>query len=180
MRVCGWEPLNDLQRPWQNDPGNGSVRSLGPTYTGARLLELLNLCDVMALVHNQEASARHLRFGGYGTLGFCIGSSGLLLQAMEGDCPLFPILLGGIWRERLDRRASHLQKNAVLRADHQQSLELYRQALQHLPLDLSLHGAAAQAASHRLKACQPGNSPFRLVQQFSGIQPRPTSSSATT
>ena len=27
--ICGWEALNDLQRPWQNDRHNGTVRYMG-------------------------------------------------------------------------------------------------------------------------------------------------------
>jgi hypothetical protein len=158
--LCGWEALNDLQRPWQNDRHNGTVHYLGEPYEGERLQQLFDLLEVIALVHNLEASERQLLHGGYGSLGFCIDSSALIQQVMEGRCQLFPVLMGGIWRERLLRRVNQLGAAAGA------WLEPYRQALQHLPHDGSLHGTAAASAKQRLLACQPLSSPFVLVQQL--------------
>jgi hypothetical protein len=162
--LCGWEGLNDLHRPWQNDSSNGTVRYLGETFSGERLRQLIDLTEVMALVHNSLASTHRLRHGGYGTLGFCIDTTALLQQAMTDGCDLFPVLLSGIWRERLLREARRLG------VEH----ERYTAALMALPLDLSHHGPAAGDAWRRLRACQPGNSPFRLVQRHrssAGISP---------
>lgn len=158
--LCGWEALNDLQRPWQNDRHNGTVHYLGEPYEGERLQQLFDLLEVIALVHNVEASERQLLHGGYGSLGFCIDSSALIQQVMEGRCQLFPVLMGGIWRERLLRRVNQLGAAAGA------WLEPYRQALQELPHDGSLHGSAAASAKQRLLACQPLSSPFVLVQQL--------------
>ena len=165
--LCGWEGLNDLHRPWQNDRRNGTVRYLGEPLENERLHQVLELCEVVALVHNLEASERQLFHGGYGSLGFCIDSSALLQQAMEGRCQLFPVLIGGIWRERLLRRSAQLMQTSGAG----EPLERYRQALQQLPHDASLHGDAADAARRRLVACQPLNSPFALVQQLSAQAP---------
>ena len=162
--LCGWEGLNDLHRPWQNDCDNGTVRYLGETFSGERLRQLIELTEVMALVHNSLASAHGLRHGGYGTLGFCIDTTALLQQAMTGGCDLFPVLLSGIWRERLLREARRLG------VEH----ERYAAALMALPLDLSHHGPGAVDAWRRLRACQPGNSPFLLVQRhWSGASAAP-------
>ena len=158
--LCGWEALNDLQRPWQNDRHNGTVHYLGEPYEGERLKELFGLLEVIAMVHNHEASERQLLHGGYGSLGFCIDSSALIQQVMEGRCQLFPVLMGGIWRERLLRRVEQLGAAAA------PWLEPYRQALHDLPHDGSLHGSAAASAQQRLLACQPLSSPFVLVKQF--------------
>ena len=158
--LCGWEALNDLQRPWQNDRQNGTVHYLGEPYEGERLQQLFDLLEVIALVHNHEASDRQLLHGGYGSLGFCIDSSALIQQVMEGRCQLFPVLMGGIWRERLLRRVEQLGAAAA------PWLEPYRQALHDLPHDGSLHGSAAASAQQRLLACQPLSSPFVLVKQF--------------
>ena len=157
--LCGWEALNDLHRPWQNDRHNGTVHYLGEPYEGERLLQLMDLLEVIALVHNLEASERQLLQGGYGSLGFCIDSSALIQQVMEGRCQLFPVLIGGIWRERLLRRVQQLGSAA------DPWLEPYRNALLTLPHDGSSHGDAAEGAKERLQACQPLNSPFVLVQQ---------------
>jgi hypothetical protein len=163
--LCGWEGLNDLPRPWQNDRRNGTVRYLGEPYQGERLDQVLQLCDVMAWIHNLEGNQRHLLHGGYGTLGFCIDTSALLQQAMEGRCSLFPVLLGGIWRERLLLRCRQLQERGSAEAgEHRQALELYRQGLDALPIDLGLHGATAEAGTQRLLACRPSNTPFVLLQ----------------
>jgi len=158
--LCGWEALNDLSRPWQNDRHNGTVHYLGEPYEGERLQQLFDLLEVIALVHNHEASDRQLLHGGYGSLGFCIDSSALIQQVMEGHCQLFPVLMGGIWRERLLRRVNELGAAAA------PWLEPYRQALHDLPHDGSLHGSAAANAQKRLLACQPLSSPFVLVQQL--------------
>jgi hypothetical protein len=164
--LCGWEALNDLQRPWQNDRHNGTVHYLGEPYEGERLQRLFDLLELIALVHNLEASERQLLQGGYGSLGFCIDSSALIQQVMEGRCQLFPVLMGGIWRERLLRRVNQLGSAT------DPWLEPYRQALHDLPHDGSLHGSAAASAQQRLLACQPLNSPFVLVQQLAHpVQP---------
>ena len=155
--LCGWEALNDLQRPWQNDRGNGTIRYLGEAFEGERLLEVMDLCDLVALIHNQESDADGLWLGGYGALGFCIDSSALLQQALEGRCDLFPCLLGGIWRERLLRRADAVHAEP-------RALERYRQAVMDLPHDGFCFGEASKEAKRRLQACQPESSPFRLTQ----------------
>ncbi|MBM5795186.1 MAG: hypothetical protein FJ049_03545 [Cyanobacteria bacterium M_surface_7_m2_037] len=158
--LCGWEALNDLQRPWQNDRHNGTVHYLGEPYAGERLQQLFDLLEVIALVHNLEASERQLLHGGYGSLGFCIDSSALIQQVMEGRCQLFPVLMGGIWRERLLRRVSQLGSAA------DPWREPYRQALLNLPHDGSLYGHSAASGQQRLLACQPLSSPFVVVQQL--------------
>ena len=178
---CGWAALNDLHRPWQNDRTNGTVRYLGDPFEGERLTEVLHLGDVIALVHNLEASERALLHGGYGTLGFCIDSSALIQQAMEGRCQLFPVLLGGIWRERLQRRAAHLAADGALPAAHALALERYRSALTALPLDVSSHGSSTAGAHQRLLACQPRTSPFLLIQRLhQQLQPAAVDSSSAT
>ena len=158
--LCGWEGLNDLHRPWQNDRHNGTVRYLGERYANERLPAVLELCEQIALVHNLEARERQLRIGGYGALGFCIDSSALLQQSLEGRCDLFPVLISGIWRERLQRRSRAIEASTGCNLEH------YRQALDQLPHDGSNHGSAAQEAHRRLIASQPLSSPFALVQQL--------------
>ena len=158
--LCGWEALNDLQRPWQNDRQNGTVHYFGESYSGERLQVLVDLCEVIALIHNLEARDHNLLRGGYGALGFCIDSSALIQQVMEGQCQLYPVLMGGIWRERLIKRANKLENQAG------RWLGPYRQALLCLPHDGSPYGAAAASARERLLACQPSSSPFALMQQL--------------
>ena len=164
--LCGWEGLNDLLRPWQNDRHNGTVRYFGEPLEGERLGMALELCDLIALIHNQEASDRQLLHGGYGSLGFCIDSSALLQQGLEERCDLFPVLLGGIWRERLLRRSRSLASQV-----EGEALERYQRALAELPHDGSLHGEAAQGARERLLHCQPSSSPFALVSSLQAASP---------
>ena len=121
--LCGWEGLNDLHRPWQNDRNNGTIRSFGERYTGQRLADGLDLCDGMAFVHNLEASERHLLHGGYGPLGLCIDSAALLQQALGGRCQAFPVLLGRIWRERLLKRSQRVLATAPLGDPQRRALE---------------------------------------------------------
>ncbi|MFO0057486.1 MAG: hypothetical protein ACK55B_06655 [Cyanobacteriota bacterium] len=170
--LCGWEGLNDLHRPWQNDRHNGTLRYFGERYTGKRLADVLDLCDGMALVHNLEASERHLLHGGYGPLGLCIDSAALLQQALEGRCQVFPVLLGGIWRERLLKRSQRVLATAPLGEGQRRTLEGYQRALGALPYDGFLQGAGAAQALERLRACQPSSSPFVLVGALA--QPKPS------
>ena len=164
--LCGWEGLNDLHRPWQNDRHNGTLHYFGEPYRGERLSAALNLCDAMALVHNLEATDRHLFHGGYGPLGLCIDSAALLQQGLEGRCEVFPVLLGGLWRERLQRRCRQVLAIAPLGEEHRVALERYQEALVALPFDGFLQGAAADRARARLRACQPSSSPFAVVNQL--------------
>ncbi|MGA1304280.1 MAG: hypothetical protein ACO3ZD_09595 [Cyanobium sp.] len=164
--LCGWEGLNDLQRPWQNDRHNGTLHYFGEPYRGEQLSAALNLCDAMALVHNLEATDRHLFHGGYGPLGLCIDSAALLQQGLEGRCEVFPVLLGGLWRERLQRRSRAVLASNPLGEEHRAALERYQEALAALPFDGFLQGAEADRALPRLRACQPGSSPFAVVGQL--------------
>lgn len=164
--LCGWEGLNDLQRPWQNDRCNGTVRYFDAPFDAEELLELLDLCDVVALLHNVSAAELGLPVGGYGSLGFCIDSTALLQQAMRGRCSLFPILLSGIWRERLRRSGKRLRQQVGAgrwSEGHQRALERHDRALETLPLDLSILGKdAAAEAARRIRSSAPASSPFRL------------------
>jgi len=167
---CGWDALNDLHRPWQNDRHNGSVRYLGEPFGEAELPRLMQLCELIALVHNQEATERHLRQGGYGSLGFCIDSTALLQLALRGVCDLYPLVLPGLWRERLDRRAVELCRVGVADAE---VAGPYRRALAQLPLDLSHHGPSSSDAWRRLQTSAPQNSPFALLQHLRTATPLP-------
>jgi len=156
--------MNDLRRPWQNDRHNGTVRYQGEPWQGEALLELMDLTDVMGWVHNTVASEHHLQLGGYGTLGYCIDTTALVQQASWGHCELFPVVITGLWRERLRRCANALRPQ--LPAGHGPAIARYLEALDGLPLDLSQHGASAQQAWRRLKASQPSLSPLLLVQNL--------------
>ena len=169
--LCGWDGLNDLRRPWQNDHQSGTVRYLGEPFTAAQLPDLMRLCEVIAHVHNLEASESHLRLGGYGSLGFCIDSTGLLQQALCGRCDLFPLVLPGLWRQRLQRRCRTLVDAGAVPASAMSAVDAYRRALVDLPLDLSHHGTSAADAWRRLQASLPLRSPFALIQQLHRLQP---------
>ncbi len=169
--LCGWDGLNDLRRPWQNDDQTGSVRYLGEPFAAAQLADLMGLCELIAHVHNLEASESHLRLGGYGSLGFCIDSTGLLQQSLCGRCDLFPLVLPGLWRQRLLRRCRTLVDAGALPASARPALEAYRRALVDLPLDFSHHGTSAADAWRRLQASLPVRSPFALIQQLHRLQP---------
>ena len=163
----GWAALNDLHRPWQNDRLNGTVKYPGEPLEGQRLELALDLCDLMAAVHNTAAAHGKLQTGGYGALGFCIDSTALLEQALTGRCHLFPLTLGGIWRERLRDHLDQLL-NQGLRVTNDSSVERYRRALDTLPSDLNIHGLDCASALERLRASQPEHSPFLLVRRLSG------------
>jgi len=169
--LCGWDGLNDLRRPWQNDPHTGTVRYLGEPLDGPQLSALMPLCELIALVHNLEASASHLRLGGYGSLGFCIDSTALLQQALCGRCDLFPLVLPGLWRERLLRRCSKLVEDGLVRTAALPVVASYRRALGDLPLDFSHHGSTVSDAWRRLQASLPVRSPFAVIQQLHQLQP---------
>ena len=165
----GWAALNDLHRPWQNDRQNGTVVYPGACMEGALLGQALDLCDLMAAVHNSAAASGHLRTGGYGALGFCIDSTALLEQALFGRSHLFPLTLGGIWRERLHKQLEQLLSDGLrLQPEGDACIERYRQALDTLPSDLVLHGAHCTPAMERLRASQPRHSPFCLVRRLNG------------
>lgn len=173
--LCGWDALNDLHRPWQNDRQNGTVRYLGEPFSPDQWSTLLHMTELIALVHNLEATDQHLRLGGYGSLGFCIDSTALLQQALCGCCDLFPLVLPGLWRERLDQRCVSLVRSASLPAGAAALSPAYRQALRALPLDFSHHGASVSDAWRRLRASLPLHSPFALIQQLHQLQRPPTS-----
>jgi len=170
--LCGWEGMNDLDRPWQNDPERGTVRVLGAPFVSEELLALLDLTEVIAAVHNREASRLHLRAGGYGTLGFCLDTAALLQQAMRDACDLFPLMLGGVWRERLLACSRALEQEVgSLSGEHRLALARYRCALEVLPLDVSHHGGSVPDAWRRLLASLPEASPFLVMRELRSRAP---------
>ncbi|QNI53689.1 hypothetical protein SynBIOSE41_01168 [Synechococcus sp. BIOS-E4-1] len=162
----GWAALNELHRPWQNDRSNGTVAYQATELRGEQLGETLDLCELMAAVHNSEAQFSHLHMGGYGALGFCIDSTALLEQAITGTTNLFPLTLGDLWRQRLHRQLQH-QLDAGLQATDD-SVNRYRLALDQLPQDLFHDNQSRPEAHRRLKASQPRHSPFALVRALNG------------
>ena len=162
----GWAALNELHRPWQNDRNNGTVAYQAAELRGEQLGETLDLCELMAAVHNSEALCSHLHMGGYGALGFCIDSTALLEQAITGTTNLFPLTLGDPWRQRLHRQLQQ-QLDAGLQATDD-SVNRYRLALDQLPQDLFHDNQSRPEAHRRLHASQPRHSPFALVRALNG------------
>jgi len=72
--VAGWEGLNDLHRPWQNDRTNGTLRYLDAPFEGEEMLEAdSSSCEVWPCsITGSPRSQRALSSRGYGKLGFCI------------------------------------------------------------------------------------------------------------
>ena len=162
----GWAALNELQRPWQNDRSNGTVNNPANEISGEQLGETLDLCELMGAVHNSEAQFSHLHMGGYGALGFCIDSTALLEHAITGQTHLFPLTLGDLWRQRLQRQLQQLLSAGLQVTDD--SVNRYRQSLEQLPQDLFHNGQSRSEAQRRLTASQPKHSPFTLVRALNG------------
>lgn len=162
----GWAALNDLHRPWQNDRSNGSVAYLGPELTGATLSTALDVCDLMGAVHNSAAMDHRLTLGGYGALGFCIDSTAMLEVAVRQTTHLFPLTLGGLWRQLLEDQLNQLL-NSGLDASAE-TVDRYRQSLESTPQDLFVDRSSRSDANRRLLASQPPHSPFTLVRSLNG------------
>ncbi len=162
----GWAALNELHRPWQNDRSNGSVAYPANELRGEQLGETLDLCELMGAVHNSEAQFSHLHMGGYGALGFCIDSTALLEQAITGQTHLFPLTLGDLWRQRLDRQLQQMLASGLKATDD--SVSRYRCSLELLPQDLCHDSGSRNEARRRLTASQPRHSPFMLVRALNG------------
>ena len=165
--LCGWEPLNDRPRPWQNDRANGTVRYAPAARSSAELARLASLTEVVALVHNRLASSLQLKLGGYGSLGLCIDSVALLQQSLRGTCDHYPLLLHGVWRQHLLAESEAIEPRlAIESADLQAANRSYQQALADLPIDLAHHGAERKDAWRRLRSTLPLVSPFALVHRI--------------
>ncbi|ABM78597.1 hypothetical protein [Prochlorococcus marinus] len=162
----GWVAMNDLHRPWQNDRHNGTVAYPSQPSTQQRLADAIEITELIAAVHNVEASSQKLHLGGYGALGYCIDSTALLEQCLNGSTHLFPLTLGGIWRERLRRRLDILLDQGF--CINTSVVDRYRWGLDTLPQDLNLQGSARLEAMQRLSSCQPSHSPFALVRSLNG------------
>ena len=162
----GWAALNDLHRPWQNDRHNGTVAYPGSVFNGEQLALALTISELMGAIHNWVAMKDEMRIGGYGAIGFCIDSTALLNQAVIGCSTLFPLTLGGLWRERLSRSLSTLlEKGLIIDTE---SVDRYKAALENLPQDMFLNGPSRDEAWKRLITSQPGHSPFKTVRALNG------------
>ena len=160
----GWAAMNDLDRPWQNGRFNGTVCYSERSFTGEELAAAVDLCELMGAVHNTESSLTRLHLGGYGAIGFCIDSTALIEQAITGRTRLFPLTLGGLWREKLNKQLNHLLEKNL--RPHGDSVERYRIALESMPQDLFHNSETREDAERRLFASQPANTPFLLIQDL--------------
>ncbi len=160
----GWAAMNDLNRPWQNGRTNGTVQYPQTPFRDQQLANALDLCELMGAVHNSEASMENLQLGGYGAIGFCIDSTALLEQAVTGNTSLFPLTIGGFWRERLRSQLHRLLEQKM--RPNSEAVDRYKQALETLPQDLYHNSDSRHDAMRRLLASQPTNSPFLLIQHL--------------
>ena len=76
----------------------------------------MDLSDVMARVHNSLASELQLRWGGYGTVGYCIDTTALVQQALLGHCDLFPLLPFSKWNKV--RRQGLVHREVIAGMNH--------------------------------------------------------------
>ena len=124
--------------------------------TKERLLEAIDISEVIARIHNNQSDQMNLRYGGYGSIGFCIDSISLLEYAVSGKSKQFPLTLNGIWRERLDKQANQILKTTNQLSDRTASaIERYRGALENChgtstsePLRKTTHCGDFVKASH--------------------------------
>ena len=164
----GWAAMNDLDRPWQNGRSNGTVRYAPTVFRDRQLADAVELCELMGAIHNSEASMGNLHLGGYGAIGFCIDSTALLEQALTGQTSLFPLTLGGLWRERLCTQLERLLQLNMRPKD--EAVDRYKQAIKELPQDLYHNSNTRQDAKRRLLESQPKCSPFLLIQHLNQEQ----------
>ena len=160
----GWAAMNDLDRPWQNGRSNGSVQYSPTVFRDQQLSDAVDLCELMGAIHNSEASMNNLHLGGYGAIGFCIDSTALLEYALIGRTNLFPLTLGGLWRERLCTQLDHLLEHSMRPNDG--AVDRYKMAIEKMPQDLYHTSETRKDAKRRLLASQPRHSPFLLIQDL--------------
>lgn len=160
----GWAAMNDLDRPWQNGRSNGTVHYAPTVFQDQQLTDAIDLCELMGAIHNSEASMEKLHLGGYGAIGFCIDSTALLEQALTGSTSLFPLTLGGLWRERLSAQLNHLLDHNMRPND--EAVDRYKVAIEEMPQDLYHNSETRKDARRRLLASQPRHSPFLLIQHL--------------
>ena len=160
----GWAAMNDLNRPWQNGRSNGTVQYSPTVFRDQQLSDAVDLCELMGAIHNSEANMEKLHLGGYGAIGFCIDSTALLEQALTGSTNLFPLTLGGLWRERLSAQLNHLLNHNMRPND--EAVDRYKGAIEEMPQDLYHNSETRKDARRRLLASQPRHSPFLLIQRL--------------
>ena len=160
----GWAAMNDLDRPWQNGRSNGTVHYSPTVFQDQQLTDAIDLCELMGAIHNSEASMGKLHLGGYGAIGFCIDSTALLEQALTGSTSLFPLTLGGLWRERLSAQLNHLLDHNMRPND--EAVDRYKVAIEEMPQDLYHNSETRKDARRRHLASQPRHSPFLLIQRL--------------
>ena len=162
--LSGWAAMNDLDRPWQNGRSNGTVQYSPTVFHDQQLSDAVDLCELMGAIHNSEASMENLHLGGYGAIGFCIDSTALLEQALTGSTSLFPLTLGGLWRERLSTQLDHLLEHNMRPRD--EAVDRYKRAIEEMPQDIYHNSETRKDARRRLLASQPRHSPFLLIQDL--------------
>ena len=160
----GWAAMNDLDRPWQNGRSNGSVQYSPTVFRDQQLFDAVDLCELMGAIHNSEASMDNLQLGGYGAIGFCIDSTALLEYALTGHTNLFPLTLGGLWRERLSAHLDQLLEHSM--RPNEEAIDRYKIAIEQMPQDLYHTSDTRKDAKRRLLASQPSHSPFLLIQDL--------------
>ena len=162
--LTGSAAMQSCARPWQSGRSTGTVQSSLTVCHAQPLSDAVALCERMGAIHNSEASMENLHLGGYGAIGFCIDSTALLEQALTGSTSLFPLTLGGLWRERLSTQLDHLLEHNMRPRD--ETVDRYKRAIEEMPQDIYHNSETRKDARRRLLASQPRHSPFLLIQDL--------------
>jgi hypothetical protein len=164
--MCGWNSNHNPQVPWKQQV------STAPIYTRTQTLAAVRTTGLVAVTFNSIATEMNLPFGGYGVLGVCNDSAGLVDTAIRGETNLYPLISTDrfLWHtlRRLVRLQGSLQQ-AEAESSTTHNLQLLLEDIQNLiraasTMESDIHSSPSRlmSAKRRYDACYP-ISIFRLT-----------------
>jgi hypothetical protein len=164
--MCGWNSNHNPQVPWKQQV------STAPIYTRTQALAAVRTTGLVAVTFNSIATEMNLPFGGYGVLGVCNDSAGLVDTAIRGETNLYPLISTDrfLWHtlRRLVRLQASLQQ-AQAESSTTHNLQLLLEDIQNLiraasTMESDIHSSPSRltSAKRRYDACYP-ISIFRLT-----------------
>ncbi|CAM9864408.1 unnamed protein product [Chrysoparadoxa australica] len=119
---CGWCPGSGPSLPWVNDREANTFNVLNPRELGEMEVdEVARFASLISVCANLTAHEGKFPMGGYGSVGICLDSTAVLMSAVMGECRVFPLLLGGAFKEHLIDKCREMMEVPLTNARYPRS-----------------------------------------------------------
>jgi hypothetical protein len=166
--LCGWHSNHNVNVPWIE------VVELSSVMTGTDAVEAVQVAALEAVIINTVGTKHNLPFGGYGLVGVCNDTAGLIQHSLEGTTNVYPLTFNGKFAMHNLRTARELRSNLCRQhildcSSAIASVDRLIRAIASLSSDVNTMPAEAVNQCKRQLIGQPKLPPFALMLESAKI-----------